>query len=216
MFQLLMNFYLESSQICSLIVCYILHYLETPLLKKNNIGKIGHVSGQYPGHLLDMLQILGMSNEAYQFNDLWSFSTLIVNNNVFAWCSCLLAVCTTEGHVRLYRMPFLEFSAEWVEVWIKDVQQYIHNFLVLYLFLFVGVPQMYRQERCHCLRFQYSNWINYINLNGKNHNWRYGRVYNFLSSGAVRLRRIMWIENVQHMTRLMLWRTIKFFILKTK
>lgn len=50
------------------------------------------------------------------FDDLWSFSTL----NVLALCSCLLAVCTTEGHVRLYRMPFLEFSAEWVEVWIKQ------------------------------------------------------------------------------------------------
>lgn len=70
------NFYLESSQIYSPVVCYILHYLGTPLLKKNNIEKIGHVSGQYPGHLLDLLQILGMINEAYHFNDLWPFSTV--------------------------------------------------------------------------------------------------------------------------------------------
>lgn len=54
------NFYLEFSQIYSRVVCYILHYLGTPLLKKNNIEKIGHVSDQYPGHLLDLLQILGM------------------------------------------------------------------------------------------------------------------------------------------------------------
>ncbi|KAK9145814.1 hypothetical protein Sjap_005717 [Stephania japonica] len=29
---------------------------------------------------------------------------------------CLLAVCTTEGRVKLYRQPFSEFSAEWIEV----------------------------------------------------------------------------------------------------
>nr|CAD1833840.1 unnamed protein product [Ananas comosus var. bracteatus] len=30
--------------------------------------------------------------------------------------SCLLAVCTTGGHVKLYRAPFCEFTAEWIEV----------------------------------------------------------------------------------------------------
>nr|CAD1833693.1 unnamed protein product [Ananas comosus var. bracteatus] len=29
---------------------------------------------------------------------------------------CLLAVCTTGGHVKLYRAPFCEFTAEWIEV----------------------------------------------------------------------------------------------------
>lgn len=29
---------------------------------------------------------------------------------------CLLAVCTTEGRVKLYRSPFCDFSAEWIEV----------------------------------------------------------------------------------------------------
>ncbi|KAK9093786.1 hypothetical protein Scep_025255 [Stephania cephalantha] len=29
---------------------------------------------------------------------------------------CLLAVCTTEGRVKLYRQPFSEFCAEWIEV----------------------------------------------------------------------------------------------------
>lgn len=29
---------------------------------------------------------------------------------------CLLAVCTVEGRVKLYRQPFAEYSAEWIEV----------------------------------------------------------------------------------------------------
>ncbi|RWW20124.1 hypothetical protein BHE74_00015043, partial [Ensete ventricosum] len=29
---------------------------------------------------------------------------------------CLLAVCTSEGRIKLYRAPFCEFRAEWVEV----------------------------------------------------------------------------------------------------
>ncbi|XP_016508487.1 uncharacterized protein LOC107826060 isoform X1 [Nicotiana tabacum] len=40
---------------------------------------------------------------------------------------CLLAVCTTEGHVRLYRMPFREFSAEWVEV--MDISKELYSYL---------------------------------------------------------------------------------------
>lgn len=40
---------------------------------------------------------------------------------------CLLAVCTTEGHVRLYRMPFREFSAEWVEV--MDISNMLYSYL---------------------------------------------------------------------------------------
>ncbi|KAF3662106.1 hypothetical protein FXO38_11359 [Capsicum annuum] len=40
---------------------------------------------------------------------------------------CLLAVCTTEGHVRLYRMPFREFSAEWVEV--MDISKMLYSYL---------------------------------------------------------------------------------------
>lgn len=36
-------------------------------------------------------------------------------------------VCTTEGHVRLYRMPFLEFSAEWVEV--MDISHMLYSYL---------------------------------------------------------------------------------------
>lgn len=32
-------------------------------------------------------------------------------------CSrCLIVVCTTEGNVKVYRPPFCDFCAEWVEV----------------------------------------------------------------------------------------------------
>ncbi|KAL7254393.1 hypothetical protein ACSBR1_008731 [Camellia fascicularis] len=39
---------------------------------------------------------------------------------------CLLAVCTTEGCVKLYRMPYCEFSAEWVEV--LDISEMLYNY----------------------------------------------------------------------------------------
>ncbi|KAJ6760683.1 GENERAL TRANSCRIPTION FACTOR 3C POLYPEPTIDE 4 FAMILY [Salix purpurea] len=29
---------------------------------------------------------------------------------------CLFAICTVEGRVKIYRPPFCDFSAEWVEV----------------------------------------------------------------------------------------------------
>ncbi|GKV25503.1 hypothetical protein SLEP1_g34936 [Rubroshorea leprosula] len=29
---------------------------------------------------------------------------------------CLLAICTLQGHVKLYRPPFCDFCAEWIEV----------------------------------------------------------------------------------------------------
>ncbi|CAK9141586.1 unnamed protein product [Ilex paraguariensis] len=40
---------------------------------------------------------------------------------------CLLAVCTTEGRVKLYRMPFCEYSAEWVEV--LDISEIFCSYL---------------------------------------------------------------------------------------
>jgi hypothetical protein len=33
-----------------------------------------------------------------------------------ASCSCLLAVCTTDSRVKLYRAPFCDYTPEWVEV----------------------------------------------------------------------------------------------------
>ncbi|XP_075481519.1 uncharacterized protein LOC142522215 isoform X2 [Primulina tabacum] len=40
---------------------------------------------------------------------------------------CLLAVCTTGGRVKLYRFPFCDFSAEWIEV--MDISEMMYNFL---------------------------------------------------------------------------------------
>lgn len=41
---------------------------------------------------------------------------------------CLLAVCTTEGRVKLFRFPFCEFSAEWVEV--VDISEMLYKYLL--------------------------------------------------------------------------------------
>ncbi|PON71979.1 WD repeat containing protein [Parasponia andersonii] len=40
---------------------------------------------------------------------------------------CLLAVCTVEGRVKLYRQPFCDFSAEWIEV--MDVSNRLYDYL---------------------------------------------------------------------------------------
>ncbi|MCL7029698.1 hypothetical protein MKW94_025537 [Papaver nudicaule] len=40
---------------------------------------------------------------------------------------CLLAVCTTEGRVKLYRSPYCEFSAEWIEV--RDISDLLFDYL---------------------------------------------------------------------------------------
>lgn len=32
------------------------------------------------------------------------------------WYRCLIAVCTSEGHVKIYRPPFCDYCAEWIEV----------------------------------------------------------------------------------------------------
>ncbi|KAL4562973.1 hypothetical protein LXL04_027004 [Taraxacum kok-saghyz] len=39
---------------------------------------------------------------------------------------CLLAVCTTEGVVKIYHSPFREFSSEWIEV--LDVSKKLHTY----------------------------------------------------------------------------------------
>ncbi|KAJ3677160.1 hypothetical protein LUZ60_002884 [Juncus effusus] len=40
---------------------------------------------------------------------------------------CLLAVCTIDGRVRLYRSPFLEFRSEWVQV--ADLSHNLYDYL---------------------------------------------------------------------------------------
>ncbi|XP_060963598.1 uncharacterized protein LOC133033061 isoform X1 [Cannabis sativa] len=40
---------------------------------------------------------------------------------------CLLAVCTIEGRVKLYRQPFCDFCAEWIEV--MDISAKLYDYL---------------------------------------------------------------------------------------
>lgn len=41
---------------------------------------------------------------------------------------CLLAVCTTDSRVKLYRAPYCDFRAEWVEV--LDISEMLYNYFV--------------------------------------------------------------------------------------
>jgi len=34
---------------------------------------------------------------------------------------CLIAVCTSEGHVKIYRPPFCDYCAEWIEVCVMEM-----------------------------------------------------------------------------------------------
>ena len=47
-----------------------------------------------------------------------SLSVLTIDSGwlICASCSCLLAVCTTDSRVKLYREPFCDYMPEWVEV----------------------------------------------------------------------------------------------------
>ncbi|XP_030463314.1 uncharacterized protein LOC115683051 isoform X2 [Syzygium oleosum] len=40
---------------------------------------------------------------------------------------CLLAICTTEGRVKIYRAPFCDYSAEWIAI--MDVSDLLHDYL---------------------------------------------------------------------------------------
>ncbi|XP_043695577.1 uncharacterized protein LOC122646148 isoform X2 [Telopea speciosissima] len=51
----------------------------------------------------------------------WSHPGLAPNSG------CLLAVCTREGRVKLYRQPFCEFRADWVEV--MDISDMLCSYL---------------------------------------------------------------------------------------
>ncbi|OVA04709.1 WD40 repeat [Macleaya cordata] len=62
----------------------------------------------------------------------WSHLGLAPNSG------CLLAVCTTEGRVKLYRSPYCEFSAEWIEV--KDISDLLFDYLLSINFGEVDVP----------------------------------------------------------------------------
>ncbi|KAI5657533.1 hypothetical protein M9H77_26326 [Catharanthus roseus] len=60
---------------------------------------------------------------------------------------CLLAVCTTEGRVKLYRMPFCEYSAEWIEV--MDITETLYTYLVNFNFWETGNLSLRDAEEQH-------------------------------------------------------------------
>ncbi|XWS50267.1 hypothetical protein CRYUN_Cryun12cG0073700 [Craigia yunnanensis] len=51
---------------------------------------------------------------------------------------CLLAVCTTEGRVKLYRPPFIDFCAEWIEV--LDITNRLYDYLASISFEEPDIP----------------------------------------------------------------------------
>ncbi|CAN0903686.1 hypothetical protein LINGRAHAP2_LOCUS22694 [Linum grandiflorum] len=64
-------------------------------------GTEDHVLGQLPGLLLECLLTMG---------------------------GCLLAVCTVEGYVKVYRPPYSDFSSNWIEV--IDISDMLYDHLV--------------------------------------------------------------------------------------
>ncbi|KAI4338038.1 hypothetical protein L6164_016393 [Bauhinia variegata] len=57
---------------------------------------------------------------------------------------CLLTVCTTEGHVKVYRPPFCEFRAEWVEV--VDITERLYEYLQRTGFRDLDISSFHRCE----------------------------------------------------------------------
>ncbi|CAL0303395.1 unnamed protein product [Lupinus luteus] len=53
---------------------------------------------------------------------------------------CLIAVCTTEGHVKIYRPPFCDFCAEWIEV--VDITEMLYGYLQCTEFQDNGIPSI--------------------------------------------------------------------------
>ncbi|KAE8705493.1 SER/ARG-rich protein 34A [Hibiscus syriacus] len=51
---------------------------------------------------------------------------------------CLLAVCTTEGRVKLYRPPFCDFCADWIEV--LDITDRLYDYLASISFEDPDIP----------------------------------------------------------------------------
>ncbi|CAL5189916.1 unnamed protein product [Lathyrus oleraceus] len=53
---------------------------------------------------------------------------------------CLIAICTSEGHVKVYRPPFCDFCAEWVEV--VDITEMLFKYFQCTRFRGTGVSSL--------------------------------------------------------------------------
>ncbi|XP_072091445.1 uncharacterized protein [Arachis hypogaea] len=57
---------------------------------------------------------------------------------------CLLAVCTSEGHVKVYRPPFCDFCSEWIEV--VNVSERLFEYLQCTEFQGTGTPLEFSKD----------------------------------------------------------------------
>ncbi|XP_057418381.1 uncharacterized protein LOC130712569 isoform X2 [Lotus japonicus] len=53
---------------------------------------------------------------------------------------CLIAVCTSEGHVKVYRPPFCDFCAEWIEV--LDITEMLYEYFQCTEFRGTGIHSL--------------------------------------------------------------------------
>ncbi|RDY03369.1 hypothetical protein CR513_13056, partial [Mucuna pruriens] len=53
---------------------------------------------------------------------------------------CLIAVCTSEGHVKIYRPPFCDYCAEWIEV--VDITKRLHEYFQCTEFQGTGIASL--------------------------------------------------------------------------
>lgn len=60
----------------------------------------------------------------YLYTFQYYFAILICNR-------CLIAICNSEGHVKVYRPPFCDFRAEWIEVCVVEVVNPVELEMVL-------------------------------------------------------------------------------------
>lgn len=75
------------------------------------------VLGQFHGLLLDLLKMQGSETiSSLPLSGIRLLLLICLGDLSNLINSCLLALCTNEGRVKVYRMPFREFRVEWVEV----------------------------------------------------------------------------------------------------
>ncbi|KAL5222924.1 hypothetical protein ABZP36_027637 [Zizania latifolia] len=92
---------------------------ELVVLRPNNPFSIGVVSREDLFEPCIMPTSLARETEPCAQSISWSQQGFSPNSG------CLLAVCTVDGHVKLYRSPFCEFCDEWVEV--ADISLLLFN-----------------------------------------------------------------------------------------
>ncbi|KAF7816631.1 transducin/WD40 repeat protein [Senna tora] len=57
---------------------------------------------------------------------------------------CLMAVCTTEGNVKVYRPPFCDYCAEWIEV--LDITERMYEYLQFTQFGDLNIPSINQSQ----------------------------------------------------------------------